>query len=451
MARFGFVSSIVAAFSLLFVGSWSCSNTWAQDNLRRDGLQRDLDIAFQAMLRNLADPALSFRYAQLASEAGRVTEAISALERLLRLNPKLHNIRLELALFYHRLGNDELAKGYAQQALASSDVPAEVKPRAEQLLLEIEKGLSRHAWSADLSSGIRYDTNVNGGPASQTVRGGGIDIPIISGQPDDAVGWFVAANGQYSYDLRSISRDRIDVNGSAYVLRYLDRGDFDLDAFAVDSGWWHYLDSVGITSLGLRPFVSYTHVDLERSTYIMLPGAGLSLQATINPTVRADFTVQGRYQFYENSERRPLANDESGPEASIFGSLAWQIVPQALLVAHASVVFDRAEIDHQKNRDVGGGLTLRFLFVNPIAVATDPISLSVSGSYRSIEYEEPDAFVDPNVSRSDGRREFQVSMTVPVYRTLAVFASYRRTDNSSNLSNYEYSNNGVWGGLNWRF
>jgi hypothetical protein len=429
----------------------ACANAAAQTPPPTgDRLDSALDAAFQAMLRDLGNPALSFRYAQLATEAGRISGAIAALERLLLLNPNLDNIRLELALFYHRLGNDALAKSYAERALASPELPAEVRPRAERLVADIERGLSRHTFTGELAAGVRYDSNVNGGPSSQTIRGGGLDIPLIAGAPDDDFGAFGSALGQYVYDLGTQRRDRIDVNGYAYTLRYFDRGDFDLDILAVDAGVWLYPFGGMLDRVGLRPFVSYTHVFLERQTYLRLGGGGLTAQAPFGDAVIGEVTAQGRIQDFQNSDRRPTTEDQNGTETAVTASLAWQAAAHSLVVLQGQYVFDDAVRDFAANHDRGVTLTWRFSYPPLLALTGEPWSTALTGRYRDIAYDAPDLLVDPTTTRHDQRREFVVSTTVPLWRALAANLTYQRTDNDSNLQNFAYSNNAVWMNLSWR-
>jgi len=409
-----------------------------------------LEAAFQAMLRDLADPALSFRYAQLAAEAGEIAGAIAALERLLLLNPTLDNIRLELALFYYRLGNSALAKSYAERALASPALPSDVRPRAERLIADIDRGLSRHIFTGELSAGARHDSNVNGGPSSQTVRGGGLDIPVVAGQPDPDWGVFASALGQYAYDLGTQKRDRIDVNGYAYSLRYLDRGDFDLDILAFDAGVWLYPFAGALERVGVRPHLGYTHVFLERQTYLRLYGGGLTVQAPIGEALIAEATGQGRIQDYENSDLRPTTEDQDGTETAVTASLAWQPAAHSLLVLQGLYVIDAADRDYVANHDRGVTLTWRLSYDAPAGLTAGPWSTAFTGRYRDIVYDAPDPLVDPATTRHDKRLEFTVSTTVPLWQALAANVSYQRTDNDSNLQNYAYTNNAVWMSLSWR-
>ena len=63
-------------------------------------LQRQYDSAFQEMLRKPADLDVLFKFAALAAQTGDLEGAVSALERMLLINPDLPRVRLELGVLY---------------------------------------------------------------------------------------------------------------------------------------------------------------------------------------------------------------------------------------------------------------------------------------------------------------------------------------------------------------
>ena len=65
--------------------------------------------------------------------------AIAALERILRADPSLDNIRLELAWLYLAAGSPDVAAVYAREALSSPNIPPDVAVRARELLAGAEK------------------------------------------------------------------------------------------------------------------------------------------------------------------------------------------------------------------------------------------------------------------------------------------------------------------------
>ena len=106
-------------------------------------VQRQYDAAFQDMLRQPADLEVLFKFAKLATELGDLEGAISAMERMLLIDPDLPQVRLELGILYYRLKSYDVAVAYLQTALNSSKLPQELRPRAEQVMARAEKRVRR--------------------------------------------------------------------------------------------------------------------------------------------------------------------------------------------------------------------------------------------------------------------------------------------------------------------
>jgi Flp pilus assembly protein TadD len=72
--------------------------------------EAEYDAAFQEMLRKPSDLDTLFKFAMIASRTGDLEGAISALERMLLVDPDLPRVRLELGVLYYRLGSFEVAR-----------------------------------------------------------------------------------------------------------------------------------------------------------------------------------------------------------------------------------------------------------------------------------------------------------------------------------------------------
>src|SRR4051812_6377411 len=131
--------------------------------------QNSLDRARERMIADPANADLAMQYARLAAAAGQTRAAISALERVLRQNPGLDNIRLELASLYMASGSPDLAAVYAREALGSPSIPPDVAQRARELLAQAEKVSSRSLLEISLFAGARHDSDANQASSLSTV------------------------------------------------------------------------------------------------------------------------------------------------------------------------------------------------------------------------------------------------------------------------------------------
>jgi Flp pilus assembly protein TadD len=101
-------------------------------------LERQYNASFQETLRQPADLDVLFKFATLASQIGDLEGAISAVERMLLINPDLPRVRLELGVLYYRLGSYEVARTYLETGLTSPALPPAVRNWAEQLMMKMQ-------------------------------------------------------------------------------------------------------------------------------------------------------------------------------------------------------------------------------------------------------------------------------------------------------------------------
>ena len=101
------ISTAAAAVALGVLVSAPAS---AQPTATLQGLERQYEAAFQEIFKDPGNLDKTFRYAELAVELGNFEAAISALERMLLINPNLPRVRLELGVLYFRLGSYQLAR-----------------------------------------------------------------------------------------------------------------------------------------------------------------------------------------------------------------------------------------------------------------------------------------------------------------------------------------------------
>ena len=86
-------------------------------------LEKDYDAAFQALFADPGNLDKSFRFAELAVQKGNFEAAISALERMLLINPDLPRVRLELGVLYFRIGSYAIARTYLTRVADNPDAP----------------------------------------------------------------------------------------------------------------------------------------------------------------------------------------------------------------------------------------------------------------------------------------------------------------------------------------
>lgn len=438
-------SMILAATSVcLLITATSSSGAEPGELEESTRLEQDYQTKFDAMMEDFANPERSFEFVQVAVKTGDLRGAIAALERILKIDPDLSNIRLELGLLYLRVGSPELAAAYIRQTLQDPAVPSWIRTRAQVLLAQAEGSATRHFISGTVYLAGRYDSNANAGPSGQEVRVGGANGLLDeqdTGQESasaELIGTF-----QYAYALDSQSGNQIEVDFLTYNRRYEDTSSINTNVVDLDVGPRFFFGPIFDPDFSLRPYVSANYLWLDDDGYMRGLGGGLNIRKLFGLRALADATLSAEHQDFSNSSDRPTADDRTGPYYSGRGRLSYQLLPRTLLFATASGAKRDSDEDFESFDEGGGGLGVTQTYNAPFGVTGISWSSSLSASIRRTVYDEADPSIDPDEKRKDTRIDVNFSTNIPVSRSFTVVVTGLYTDNDSNLPNFDYDN---WAG-----
>lgn len=402
-----------------------------------------LDAAFARMMQNPSDPAAAFAYARAAVEAGQPQAAIAALERVLRVNPRLDNIRLELASLYLAVGQPDLAAVAAREALASPDIPPEVAERARRLLAQADQGSSRSRFSGTIFAGARYDTNANAQPTGPVVFfSPQVGAPVTGALPPGTAGassWSSVLSGRFNhqYDLGLQREGTLESNLSLYDQRYgaIQRA-YDIFISEVDIGPRIGVATLEGGNLSLRPFATATMIAYQDRLYAGLYGGGLT--AELKLVDRWTVGLTGIYQggSYQNSGFRPRARDYTGTSNSLALSVAYDFGP----TTRASLTVGRSEANtRQRYLDYAGQFAL-FSIGSTFTIGTYQFGAAVRGGWRQFNYDGPDPSIDPGTTQRTRRGNAGATLVLPITGQIAATIEFDYLKQTSNIPNYAYDN-----------
>lgn len=268
--------------------------------------------------------------------AGEVSAAIDYTEKAYRIEPNSTALRAQLGGLYIRTGRVEEAR-----QVFSASAGAGLSSSGDQLLAEIARQLPSadpllavpeggKPWSVELYSGLVYDSNANGGPASSTVAAvvGGVPLTLTlsdASKPKNAWGNVSSVNASYIEPLSA--QWALLFQGGLAATTYFDEDDFSTDSGAVSAALIyrtptltvsvqpnaryvqqnHHLDEtlVGVTSratLSLDPVWSVTGsagyarrnvaVDEQRDADLWLATAGFSHVLANGGQLGAEYLLQ---------------------------------------------------------------------------------------------------------------------------------------------------------------
>jgi hypothetical protein len=412
-----------------------------------------LDAAFGRMMAQPGNADAALDYARIAASQGETRAAIAALERVLRANPTLDNIRLELASLYLAAGSPDVARVYAREALSSPNIPPDVAVRARELLANAEKRAARSLLTGSLFVGPRWDSNATQATAAATVSafspalGAAVMIPSpVKAQAS----WSGVFNGVLShrYDLGLQREGSWETNLSGFGQYFTSiNSNYNLSVVQFDSGprvgGWEIRE----TPIAVRPFYYTNYLAYSTSTYATLYGGGVTAQAIPSPKLNLQLTGSGGFGNYLNSAFRPTAREYTGPEWSIAATANYAVTPEILTGAQVFYYGANAQQDFFARSGPGGSVSAGA----QTAIAGYPVEFAGRVGLRRLAYGAPDPFLNPFQTRIDTIFDAGLSLTVPIYNGVKGVLQYAFYRDSSTYQFYTYNDNAVSFGLRFDF
>jgi tetratricopeptide (TPR) repeat protein len=416
-------------------------------------LEAQYDAAFQDTLRQPANLDVLFKFAGLATQTGDLEGAISALERMLLINPALPRVQLELGVLYYRLGSYEVARTYLEASLKSPALPADVRSRAEQFMADIEKKQSRSQLAGELFMGWRYQSNANLGPATSTVRLFG----QVANLNQAAVGtsdWGVVSSAQvrHTYDLGRQDKSAIETYLTAYSNRQFQLSAANVSLLDLTTGPRFQVFQGIFEDISLKPFLTAGYVWVNDTPYYGSYGAGLEAGMLLADRLRNISTFVWRKQNNTDTSYLPTNSQFSGIQFSGTTSFQYQLSDLVTVFFNGSGQRYQTEQTIWQNYTlwgVGGGISLRF--ADPLFKTALPWSINLSINEQWWSYDAPDPIVDPGTSRLQADTIFNVLLAIPFDERTTFSISGGRFNRAATISNYAFINNSAMFGVSWRF
>jgi tetratricopeptide (TPR) repeat protein len=412
-----------------------------------------LDAAFARMMAEPGNADAALDYARIAASRGETRAAIAALERILRANPSLDNIRLELASLYLAAGSPDVAAVYAREALSSANIPPDVAVRARELLANAEKRAARSLLTGSLFLGPRWDSDATQATAAATVSafspalGAAVLIPTpVKAQS----GWSGVFNGVLShrYDLGLQREGSWETNLSGFGQYFTSiNSNYNLSVVQFDSGPRVGVGEIQEMPITVRPFYYTNYLAYSTSTYATLYGGGVSAQAIPSPKLNLQLTGSGGFGNYLNSAFRPVGREYTGPEWSITATANYAVTPEILAGAQVFYYGANAQQDFFARSGPGGSVSAGA----QTAIGGYPVELAGRLGLRRLAYGAPDPFLNPFQTRIDTIFDAGLSLAVPIYNGVKGVLQYAFYRDSSTYPFYTYNDNAVSFGLRFDF
>lgn len=392
------------------------------------------EAMLQRMIANPSDLDLAFEYAQASADAGDYEGAISALERVLIYAPNTPRIQFELGVLYYKLGAYEVARSYFEQVLLNPSVPNEIADQVRLYIQQLALAADPPPFSATIFSAIRWESNANFGPSTNTVTLNGIDFTL----GDQSVGregwsWLNIGTLHYSYDLKN-QGDRIEFDFLAYSTVYFDDelSDIDLDFFEFTLGPSFNLKRIGWDQTRLFLYAIGDLSYLGYDSYFYAPGAGIRLLSFAATQSVLDARLETRYRDFQDNSELPTNSLRTGFQTRLGVNYTYYFTPGLVLTTQVYAQREAADADFYANTEIAFSAGFSYTFENPLWRADYPLTWQLGAGVIRRDYDDPDPTIDPNESERDDTWWARTAVVVPVADTWALVPQVEYRDQQSN-------------------
>ncbi len=411
------------------------------------------DALLQQMIARPNDLDVAFEYAQASAAAGDYEGAISALERMLIYAPDTPRIQFELGVLYYRLGAYDVARSYFEQVLANPSVPQDVAKQVRLYIQQLSLAADPPAFSATIFSAIRWESNANFGPGTNSVTLNGIDFTLDS-QSVGRSGWSALNIGtlHYAYDLEK-QGDRIEFDFLVYSTAYFDSDlqDIDLDFFEFTLGPSFNMKRWGWNQTRLFVYGIADLAYLGYETYFTAPGAGVRLLSFANKQSVLDARVETRYREFNDTEDLPINSLRDGLQTRAGVTYAYYVTPAFVITTQGYVQRENADADFYANWELALSGGFAWTFDNPLWAGQYPWTWQAGGGFIGKNYDAPDPTIDPTQAEDDDIFWARTALVLPVGETWALVPQVEYRDQSSNYELRTFDNLTTLVGVQKRF
>jgi hypothetical protein len=416
-------------------------------------LSKQYDAAFQEMLRQPANLDVLFKFASLASQTGDLEGAISALERMLLINPNLPRVRLELGVLYFRLNSYEVAREYLQGALKSPNVPPEVRTRAEQFIAQIDNRLQASHFHGELFLGMRYQSNANLGPATSSVQLFG-QVANLNQAGVGTADWGVVSTMQlrHTYDFGTQDKATLETFFTGYFNRQFQVSAANVSLADLTIGPRFQILNSAFQDVTIKPLFVGGAIWVADTLYYGSWGGGVEVNAMLSDRLRNITTAVWRRHNNQDTSYLPTNSLFRGTEYSVNTVFPFDLTQVVSLFASGSAqrfLSDLAPWQSYQLWGLGGGMSFRF--IDPALKTGLPWTISLSASNQWWRYDAPDPTVNPNTYRDQSDFIMNLTLAIPFDERTTFSLSGGRFVRSATLPNYAFENNNVMFGISWRF
>lgn len=446
--KFIYIAAAIFAFAATEASAQSnlqSRQTVQEKAIFNASLEAGQTVTFAQVMQDPDNLKLNMAYAKTQIRNGDIKGAAATLERMLRINPNLKEVRLFYAAVLYRLDNIAEAK---LELSKLDNVELSEKTKKEKKLLEkmIARREKKTTWTGQLMSGMSYDTNVNAFPEDDTIEYGNGSTLKFQGEEKTDTSYLALLALDVDHKLGKYGQHSIFAGGSYYMTKQSEMSSMDMGIISGKAGANFNLRRNNIT-----PQLIYNTVNLDGTAYMDTFGGSLKVSHTLNK--KAALYAEGKYlsQTYKNSTVYKNNSDKNAiSSAGTFG-LRYLLTPRMTIEAEAMGMMKDAKNEYNDTTTLGGNLRHFWLFKKNTYLMT-------SFSATQETYSKPG---EDNISnlllqavgkkRKDTAIRGSLTLGFPLYKNIMASIAYEYLRNDSNIQAYTYSKQKGTGLISWKF
>lgn len=386
-----------------------------------------------------------FKYAEVASSIEKYDSAEKAYSHMLRVNPELKRVKLDMALLYMRMARYEDAKKIFTEIKSDKEVPDKVKENIQLMLGTIEKITRRNVVSGSISIGNNMDTNANSASASGEVTYSDTSIALdaTSTAARDS-SFFYAATVSDVFRFTKPSNEfevTLDSSGTFYRTDQRDLNSIDIALVSFKTGPQFNLKKYR-TKIGTN-FI-YSYLKLNREPYLITTAAEMTLTHILNDKLSLNMAATVEKRTFRNSPTTFTYTGKTGNAFQTKYGANYLLTPKDLLGVDLTLRSENAKIEHNAKFDKSFSLSHTHQFPFDISTVT-------SFSFKQSDYDALDSTISTQVIRQDRERTFSFNVGKKLPHNVALTVGYQYKNATSNIQNYTYKDYRLSTALGWTF
>ncbi|WDI31298.1 hypothetical protein PUV54_15215 [Hyphococcus flavus] len=419
------------------------------ENQRREAERADrtaITIPFEQVLAAPENIQLNIAYARQQIAAGDLKEAGATLERILLIDPAMHDVRVLYGLVLYRLGLFDRARYELELALDSNMLPAPLRAEAETYLNRIKYEQRQTRGSLTLTTGIDWDRNRNQAPSSGMVQSFLGNLPAEARDGDWA--YVLSAQGRLVHDLGTQEGHTLHAEATYYHSDKHEVDRLDLDATTIALGGTWYSGNWSFT-----PRLRGGFYWLEGEDYLATYGGELEIAYRWNPKTRSYVSFRGEDEDFRATTNFGSGALRSGRRLSTRAGTAWRLsttqtvsveglyMDKKGIASCSAALTPSAPSGCESYERYGANVQHSWL------IGRGAFTLLGAWAERS-EYDGVDAFVSPSTVREEWLYRARATVGAPLslffpgapegIKDINIIAQYEYETVDSNLLNFDY-------------